>query len=325
VLQAVLFMHDGRPLISAMHNALIASPFIFLTTIMLTEPATMPPRRAQQLLFGGLVAVLYVTGWKIGPLIVYPEVALLIGNVFAYAVSPKFRVRLKLKEVQKISDRVYNYTFQPDRAFGFLPGQYMEWTLPHTAYDSRGNRRTFTIASSPTEPDVYLGIKYYEPASTYKAALMEMKLGDIIYASQLAGNFTLKGSEGKKLAFIAGGIGITPFRSMVKYLTDTQTGSDVVLLYVVSDPHEFAYVQELKEATRVGIRTIPIVTDLTYKANGVVTTTLSSEAIAQLLPDYSERTFYISGPNTMVDGTKHHLRTLGIPVTRIKTDHFSGY
>jgi ferredoxin-NADP reductase len=325
LLQAALFMHDSRPLITSMQNALTASPLIFLSTIMLTEPATMPPRRNQQILFGALVAVLYVTGWELGPLIVYPEVALLIGNIFAYAVSPKFRVRLQLKEIQKVSDRVYNYVFLPHRQFTFKPGQYMEWTLQHVPYDSRGNRRTFTIASSPTESEVHLGVKYYERASMYKASLMDMKPGETILASQLAGNFTLDGNEGKKLAFIAGGIGITPFRSMIKYLTDTQQMSDVVLLYVVSDATEFAYVAELRQAASVGVRVIPIVTNTAYRASDIVSAKLSPQLITQLVPDFAERYFYVSGSSNMVDGTKHYLRTVGVSERHIKTDHFSGY
>jgi ferredoxin-NADP reductase len=324
-LQAVLFAHHGQPVVSGMESLLKASPLIFLSTIMLTEPATMPPRRGQQMFFGALVATLYVTAWDFGPLIIYPEVALLIGNIFAYIVSPKFRVRLKLKEVKQVSDRVYDYVFQPERAFKFRPGQYMEWTLAHVPYDSRGNRRTFTIASSPTESDVHLGVKYYQPASMYKASLMEMKPGDVMYASQIAGNFTLDGNEGKKLMFIAGGIGITPFRSMIKYLTDRQQASDIVLLYVVSDPHEFAYLDELKTAAQFGIKTIPVVTDLSYQAPSVVTAKFDATAVKQLVPDFAERTFFISGPNAMVDGTKSYLHELGIGSTHIKTDHFSGY
>lgn len=324
-LQYLQFMQSHQPFMLSMKHALIASPLIFLGTIMLTEPATMPPRRNQQIQFAALIAALYVTGWSVGPIKIYPEVALLLGNIVAFILSPKFRARLHLKEVQKISDRVYNYIFQPERRFAFLPGQYMEWTLPYTPYDSRGNRRTFTIASSPTEQEVHLGIKYYEPASMYKAAFIHMQPGDVVYASQLAGNFTLNGNEHKKLAFIAGGIGITPFRSMIKYLTDTQKVADIVLLYVVSDPTDLAYTQELKEAVAVGIKTIPIVTDLSYQAPGVVTTKLSVSSLNQLIPDYNERIFYISGPNNMVDGTKHYLRQLGVHRRHIKTDHFSGY
>jgi Na+-transporting NADH:ubiquinone oxidoreductase subunit NqrB len=168
-LQYVLFLHGHQSLMTGMKHALLASPLIFLATIMLTEPATMPPRRNLQIMFGAIVAVLYVSAWEVGSFIIYPEVALLLGNVFAYIVSPKFKVKLQLKEIQKISDRVYNYVFLPDRSFDFLPGQYMEWTLANVPYDSRGNRRTFTVASSPTESEIHLGMKYYEPASTFKA------------------------------------------------------------------------------------------------------------------------------------------------------------
>jgi ferredoxin-NADP reductase/Na+-translocating ferredoxin:NAD+ oxidoreductase RnfD subunit len=324
-LQYLQFVQTHQPILSSMKHALIASPFIFLATIMLTEPATMPPQRNQQVLFAGLIAALYVTGWSVGPIVVYPEVALLLGNLYAYLISPKARVRLRLKEIQKISDRVYTYVFQPDHRLAFQPGQYMEWTLADVPYDSRGNRRTFTIASSPTEEEEHLGIKYYEPASTFKAAFMGMKPGDMVYGSQLAGNFTLQGHEHKKLAFIAGGIGITPFRSMLKYLTDKNIQSNAVLIYVVSDPHEFAYIQQLEEASAVGVKVIRVVTDLAYQAQGVVTTKITADSLARLLPDYAERTFYISGPNAMVDGTKGYLRELGVARRHIKTDHFSGY
>lgn len=324
VTQCLVFVADQQPLAGSIKHVLIASPLIFLATIMLTEPATMPPRRNLQIIFAVMVAVLYVMGWQIGPLIIYPEVALLIGNIFAFAVSPKFRVRLRLKEINKISDRVYDYVFEPNRQLKFIPGQYMDWTLPGVSYDSRGNRRTFTIASSPTEDVVHLGVKYYEPASMYKAKLIGLKPGATIYAGQIAGNFTLD-SGSQKLAFIAGGIGITPFRSMVKYLTDKNLKRDIILLYVVSNPQEFAYVSELRAGAQVGIKIIPVVTNTNYQANGVVTGKLGPELIERLVPDYNKRTFYVSGSSGLVDATHDHLKELKIPSRQIKTDHFSGY
>lgn len=325
VLQFVLFAVGAHPLATSLRQALLASPLIFLSTIMLTEPATMPPRRAAQMVFAALVAVLYVTAWRAGPFVVYPEVALLIGNIYAYAVSPRFRALLRLTEVQKISDRVYTYVFQPETPFHFLPGQYMEWTLAGVPYDSRGNRRTFTIASSPTESTVRLGLKHYNPSSTYKAAFSQLQPGDMIYTSQLAGNFTLPRDPSRKLAFIAGGIGITPFRSMVKYLADTGQQRDIVLLYAVSDPAELAYMQEFMAAAPSGVRTLQVVTKPGVNAPGAVAAQLSSGLLAQLVPDYAERTFYVSGPSTMVDASKHYLRALGVHRRHVKTDHFSGY
>jgi glycine betaine catabolism B len=324
-LQCFIFLFHHQLDGSLIRHMLFASPLIFLASVMLTEPATMPPRRSLQIVFAALVAVLYVEAWKIGPLVIYPEVALLLGNIFAWAVSPKFRVRLELKEVRRISDRVYDYVFKPDHRFKFLPGQYMEWTLAGVPYDSRGNRRTFTIASSPTEEEVHLGVKFYEPASTYKATLDRLEPGDVVYASQLAGNFTLKGNEDKKLVFIAGGIGITPFRSMIKYVTDMETPVNITLLYVVNDAREFAYVKEIQEAAKVGVKVIPVVTDLSYKRSGVVTAKVSADLLRQLVPDYSDRVFYISGPNAMVDATKSYLHSMGVYGPHIITDHFSGY
>ena len=325
VLQYLISLQAHQPLITSMSHALLASPLIFLSTIMLTEPATMPPRRNTQILFAALIALLYVTAWKLGPVSIYPEIAILLGNVFAFVVSPKLRVRLQLKEVQRISDRVYNYVFQPTRPLNFMPGQYMEWTLANVPYDSRGNRRTFTIASSPTESEVQLGLKYYEPASRYKTAFYEMKPGDYVYGSQIAGNFTIRGKEEQKLAFIAGGIGITPFRSMIKYLTDKNIKSDLSLLYIVSNPQEFAYVKEFMDAKKVGVKVIPIVTDMSCHVAGVVTAKLSINLLERLIPDYTERTFYISGSSPMVDTTKSYLKQLGVKRSHIKTDHFSGY
>lgn len=314
ILQAFVLFLGHREIGDNLKSVMLSSPIVFLASIMLTEPATMPPKRTQQMIFAAGVAVLYVMAWHIGPLRIYPETALIIGNIYAFIVSPKFRVRLTLTEVQKISDKVYNYVFRPDKTFNFLPGQYMEWTLAGVPYDSRGNRRTFTIASSPTESDVQVGLKYYEPASAFKTIFKQMQPGDVIFGSQLAGSFTITGNERKKMAFVAGGIGITPFRSMIKYLTDTNTTCDITLVYIVSNSSEFAYVREFRQAAALGVRFVP-----------VVKPKIDQDTLAQWIPDYAERLFYISGPNAMVEKVTHCLRELRVPRWNIKTDHFSGY
>lgn len=324
-----LFLHTfidiGGNVFLSLQSVIVASPLIFLSTIMLTEPATMPAGKWQRIVFALLVAVLYAKSWKLGPIAIYPEVALLLGNVFAFAVSPKFKTRLRLKEIQKISDQVYNFVFIPDKKFAYTPGQYMEWTLPDVPFDGRGNRRSFTIASSPTEDVIQLGVKFYKPSSTYKYVLSRMQPGDSIYASQLSGNFTLGSNTNKKLVFIAGGIGVTPFRSMVKYITDMNIKSDIYLIYAVSKPDELAYANEFLAAKDSGITLIPIVTDMTQDAPGMRTSKIDSKLIESVVPDYTDRLFYISGPNAMVESTKAALRSMGVKRTHIKTDYFSGY
>jgi ferredoxin-NADP reductase len=326
--QLMLFAVHGQLTALNVKHMLITSPLIFLATVMLTEPATMPPRRTLQLAYGGLVAVLYAAAWKFGPFTVHPEIALLLGNIVAFAVSPKTRVRLRLKEIRRVSDRIYDYVFQPDKPLAFLPGQYMEWTLAGVPYDARGNRRTFTIASSPTEQDVRLGLKFYEPASTYKAVMERLQPGAVVYGSQIAGNFVLHGNEHKKLAFIAGGIGITPFRSMVQYVVDQGLQVDIVLVYAVADAEEFAYLPELQAARELGVQVALVVTRESTEAHGVpgvISAQLDQALLARAVPDYAERLFYISGPNAMVEAAKGYLHGLNVPRMHIKSDHFSGY
>jgi glycine betaine catabolism B len=112
---------------------------------------------------------------------------------------------------------------------------------------------------------------------------------------------------------------------MVQYLVDNNIQRDITLLYVVSSPDELAYHDDFLAAKRIGLRYIPIVTKPENATDGVVSAKLSQDLIARAVPDYADRTFYISGPNRMVDGTKEYLRNLGVHHVNIKTDHFSGY
>jgi len=322
----IQFTVSGQPLVSGLSHALVASPLIFLATIMLTEPATMPARRHQQLIFAGGAGILYAWGLSIGPIHLYPEVVLLLANIYAFIVSPKVSTMMRLKAIRPVSPSVTNFVFEPEKPLSFRPGQYMEWTMPNVPFDARGNRRMFTIASSPTEKDVHLGIKFYEPSSMYKYRLRQLQPGDVVYASQLAGSFTLPKDTSKKLVFIAGGIGITPFRSMVQYMLDAGKIYDLTLIYLVSDEQELAYMDIFNEAKKQGITVYPVVTNSTNDpSHDVLYMRLDAQQVKRLVPDYTARLFYISGPNAMVDTIRGYLKEIGVPRSRIKTDHFSGY
>ena len=178
---------------------------------MLTEPLTMPPTRTSRILYGAIVGLLFTSIIRLGSFYFTPELALLVGNIFVYVVSPKGRFMLTLIEKNEIVAGTLEFVFTPDKPLTFRPGQYLEWTLGHTPSDDRGNRRYFTIASSPTESTVRLGVRISESKSTFKRALKDMQIGDVVSASSLAGDFVLPEDAKKKLVFIAGGIGITPF------------------------------------------------------------------------------------------------------------------
>ena len=290
------------------------TPLIFFAVIMLTEPLTTPPTKNLRILYGALVGLLFAPQMHLGSLYTTPEIALIIGNIFSYIVSPKYKLILTLKQKIRLAPDIYDFVFTPDRKINFTAGQYMEWTLEHPNPDDRGNRRYLTLASSPTEGEVRIGVKIGTPPSSFKKGLLSMTPGQKIVAGQLIGDFTLPKDPNKKLVFIAGGIGVTPFRSMVKYLLDMKEKRDVVLMYSAKDAGDFVYQSIFSLAKGLlGIRTY-------YNVGR-----FEENFITREVPDYKVRTFFLSGPKSLVDGFKGALRDLQVPLGQIKTDYFPGF
>jgi len=299
-------------------KTLTDTPLIFFAVIMLTEPLTTPPTRMLRIFYGALVGFLFAPQVNIAGIYSTPELALIIGNIFSYIVSPKYKLILRLKERIRLTHDIYEFVFTPDKQINFTPGQYMEWTFEHPKADDRGNRRYLTLASSPTEQDIRIGIKFEDPPSSYKRNLFNMNADQKIVASQLIGDFTMPKDPTKKLVFIAGGIGITPFRSMIKYLKDRNERRDIVLFYVAKNPDDFVYKDVFTEAqNKLGIKTI-------YVASRV-SGHLDMPGIVKEVPDYMDRTFYLSGSHNMVVSFQEILNGLGISKKNIVTDYFPGF
>ena len=299
--------------LTSIWQTVLHSSLLFCGTIMLTEPLTSPHTRIHRVIYGALVGFLFIPGIHIASFYFSPEIALLIGNIYAYVAQPNSRRTLTLKEAKQVADNVWDFSFIPERPLAFNPGQYMEWTLGHMPVDMRGNRRYFTIASSPTEKELHLGIKTYEPSSTFKKALLALKPGDTMSVGELSGDFTLPRDPHKKLAFIAGGIGITPFRSMVQYMIDENQKRDAVLLYSTKTADEVAYKQTFDAAEHaIGMKTH-------------YTRSLDIDTLMREVPDYKERMFYLSGPRGMVVAFQKTLKELGVPRRNIKIDFFPGF
>lgn len=304
-------------------------PIIFFGTVMLTEPLTMPPRKKLYIPFGILVGILFGSQFHIGPVFASPELALVVGNIYGYIVGPKYKLFLHLKERAKIAPNIYEFVFTKSGAFNFLPGQYLEWTLPENSADSRGNRRYFTIASSPTNENVLLGVRIDENASSkFKKTLLNLKSGDSIVASQLSGDFVLPKDQKKEIVFIAGGIGITPFRSMIEYLIDTGEKRNIVMFYTASSKDEFVYEDLFDKAQKLGWLKMVYVITKTENApsewNGEAGH-LTEDIIKKYQSADGVETYYLSGPNAMVEAYKDLLHSMNVPLNRIVTDYFPGF
>ena len=298
---------------SISHTALL-----FFAAVMFTEPATSPGTEQKRGYFAILTALLYATPQlNISRIVFTPEIALVLANAFSFMINPQYRFVLKLKLKRLIARDTYEFVFETPGDLQYQAGQYMEWTLPHEQMDDRGNRRYFSLSSIPSE-DPAFAIKYYEPPSSYKKNLLMMSVGSTLSATNLAGDFMLpKGEIDKPLVFIAGGIGIAPFRSMIKKIVVEQKQVKIILLYINKNGEEVAYGDLWQSAMAYGVQTKLIMT--------AVSGHLNPEMIRSLIPNYMQYKYYISGPQRLVEGAEQVLDQLSLPKSQIVTDFFPGY
>lgn len=311
--------HSFADILQRWQSMLFFSPILFFCFVMLVEPLTSPYTIKFRIWFGILIAVVFETFSSYVTSIPYGlELALLVGNVFAYVVNPKARVVMALKRRDDAARNTRDFWFEPEKQISFIPGQYFEWTLPHSRSDSRGVRRYFSIASSPTEKEVLLSTRMAKESSSFKKALDSLPAGGEVIAANLSGEFVLPKDPVKKLVFIAGGIGITPFRSMIKYLLDKKEKRDIVLMYSNRTEADVAFRAVLDEAGRtLGIKLFYVITD----KEGFI----DEQKIKNNIIDWRERMFYVSGPEPMVQAFEKMLAKMELPKKQIKRDYFPGY
>ena len=131
----------GAGVVPATVQLFADTPILFFAFVMLTEPLTTPPSRKRRIVYGAMVGLLFAPFLHFGRLYLTPELALLLGNVLSYLLSPKTKYLLRLKTRTPLAPDIYELRFASDRRVRFQPGQYLEWTLGHSRPDSRGNRR----------------------------------------------------------------------------------------------------------------------------------------------------------------------------------------
>lgn len=314
----------GAAPLESMVTFFVSWPALFLAFFMLTEPFTMPGTKEKQVAYGAFVGWLSSTAVFTPYIAMTPELALVLGNLALYPFSLRQKLFLAFKERREIAAHTWEYVFQKPTGMQFRAGQFLEWMLPHAGADNRGPRRYFTIASAPEETDLRLALRVEpEQGSTYKKALAALKPGDTVIASQRAGDFTLPSDANTKLAFIAGGIGITPFSSHLAHMQATGAWHDTVLFYCNNLAEEIAYLDTFT-SYQVN-QPFRLVNALSKEAHPEYEHGyLTKEIIERHTPDYLERTWYLSGPPGMVNAYYKLLRECGVAKRRIKRDFFPG-
>lgn len=322
-------MHTGTftSIITMWQRGFGSSAVLFFSFVMLTEPLTSPSTKKLQRIYGVIVGILYTTPLlRVSALVFTPEMALIAGNIFSYIVSPKYRLILPLLRKVKISPDTFVFVFDKVKKFDFSPGQYLEWTLPHPHSDSRGNRRYFSIVSAPHE-NLMIAVKFYEPSSSYKKALLALENGAEVIATSLSGDFVMPKDFVSPLVFIAGGVGIAPFRSMLEDIVERKKQVNVILVFANKRKEDIVFQDTFEKAKEFGVRTVFVLTDseaVPPDWTGHVGH-IDDKIIRQQIPDYSKRLFYISGPQLMVQNFEKILLGMGVNNKNLKLDYFPGY
>ena len=231
-------------------------------------------------------------------------------------------MKVTLHHTENVGPHIRTFYFEPERPVQYTAGQFVEITLPLEHPDERGKRREFTLSSSPTEEFLSITTRYsIEKPSSFKKALFKLKDGAELTMTEPMGDFVLPKLIQTPLVFVAGGMGITPFRSMFKWLSDTLEERNIQFIYGVRTEDDIIVQPEMDDAK---IHATILVSDPT-PAWGGVRGRITAERIMGL-KDIDENTLvYLSGPESMVEDLSGDLRSLGLSYHHIVTDAFHGY
>lgn len=231
---------------------------------------------------------------------------------------------MKAKLVKKTTEAkgTVSFFFEPERQTSFLPGQYYYFTLPKLDYpDTRGATRHFTIASSPTESKIFQITTRIREESGYKKTLDALPIGAQVEIEGPNGTLIFDESEmGKNHVFLAGGIGITPFRSFIKYNVDRGLKIPMFLIYSNNNP-EFVYKKELDQITKANDYIKIAYFDSSHSGH------LDEKRIKDLVPSayLLSSTWWLVGPPPFVDAVEVALDKLKIESSQIRSEKFTGY
>jgi ferredoxin-NADP reductase len=214
-----------------------------------------------------------------------------------------------------------SYRFENSTNIQYRAGQFFFITIQGK---DREYRHHFSFSSSPTEEE-YLEFTTKLRNSEFKHMLQQLKIGDKVVLKAPFGDFTFQENL-EKIAMISGGIGITPLRSICKYGTDNKFSNNIILLYSNHSEDDIAFREDFDHMCSLNrnLKVVYTVSDPSDSWKHYVGR-INVDMMKTEIPDYLERTFYLSGPSAMNSAMKQLLTELNVPKPQIKIETFTGY
>jgi ferredoxin-NADP reductase len=233
-----------------------------------------------------------------------------------------------LKGRDGLCDGTIGLCFEKPDGFKFKPGQFATFTLDSSiATDADGGTRALSIASAPHEKDLMVAMRMRDTG--FKRVVSVLPIGAPFFLEGPFGDLTLHKDTARPAVFLAGGIGITPFRSMIRHATEVGSAHRIFLFYSIRRIEEGAFLNELHEFQELNPRFkfIPTITQPDRAPHdwqgelGHITETM----LNRLLPASQSPIFYIAGPTGMVDGMRQMLCDALVSDDDIRAEAFAGY
>jgi ferredoxin-NADP reductase len=226
---------------------------------------------------------------------------------------------LPLKEKKIIAKDTMSFVFElGEQEFKFNPGQFVDITIDKPKYkDDKGNTRAFSIASSPL--DEYLMVATRLTDSAMKKSLSELEIGLLVHIDGPLGSFRFHTDESIPAVIITGGIGITPFRSIIKDVTERNIEQKIIMIYSNRTSDDATFVEDLEEWQAYNTN-FEFITRWTAEEGHI-----DEPFLKKHIKNLAKPIFYVAGPPGMVAGTTKLLIESGVHEDNIKFEEFAGY
>lgn len=234
----------------------------------------------------------------------------------------------KLAGMDEIAEHTTAFRFEKPSGWTFKAGQFIDMTLlDPSETDSEGNTRTFSIASAPHEETLMVATRMRDTA--FKRGLKMMPLGAAVKIEGPFGSLTLRNDVKRTAVFLAGGIGITPFRGIVLNAAKQKLAHRIFLFYSNRRPEDAPFLDELGalEHENPNYKLVATMTDMAkshHPWHGEVGQ-IEKDMLAKYLRDIATSTYYVAGPPEMVKGLHKMLNEAGVDDDDINAEEFTGY
>jgi len=233
-----------------------------------------------------------------------------------------------LRRREQVAEGTMAFHFDKPAGFEFRPGQSIDLTLlnpPET--DGEGNTRTFSIASASFDSDLMIATRIRDTA--FKRVLTSMPPGSDIKIDGPGGSFTLHKNSAKPAVLLAGGIGITPFFSMIRQATQDRLSHQLYLFYSNRRPEDAPFLSNLGEIAKANanFHFIATMTEMSKSSRpwSGETGFINQEMLARHMANLQGPIYYIAGPPGMVAAMRQVLVQAAVDEDDIRTEEFPGY